>query len=74
MSLKFAQGGLKFACGQLGQLIEVFRTRCASSTTIEPPPGQNALPDADIDAAEIAPLHPNVDVAVVNGDQEVEEV
>ena len=28
----------------------------------------------DIDAAEIAPLHPNVDVAVVNGDQEVEEV
>ncbi|MFZ0849058.1 MAG: hypothetical protein WAO08_07630 [Hyphomicrobiaceae bacterium] len=41
---------------------------------IEPPPGQIALPDADIDAAEIAPLHPNVDVAVVNGDQEVEEV
>jgi hypothetical protein len=40
---------------------------------IEPPPGQIALPDADIYAAEIAPLHPNVDVAVVNGNQEVEE-
>jgi hypothetical protein len=38
------------------------------------PPGQIALPDADIDAAKIAPLYPNVDVAVVNGDQEVEEV
>jgi hypothetical protein len=38
------------------------------------PPGQIALPDADIDAAEIAPLYPNVDVAVVNGDREVEEV
>jgi hypothetical protein len=41
---------------------------------IEPLPGQIALPNADIDAAEIAPLHPNVDVAFVNGDQEVEEV
>ena len=28
-----AQGGLKFACGQLGQLVEVFRTRCASSSS-----------------------------------------
>jgi hypothetical protein len=58
-----AQGGLKFACG-IRAAGWVFRT----------PPGQIALPDADIDAAEIAPLYPNVDVAVVNGDQEVEEV